>query len=93
MKKFGADIDMIDSDGETLLHNVYWRKINNVMDFVLEAGGNPNVKNGQGETVTFIAFKMKDDAVAEVIQDKYNGDINSLDGNENSLLHLAIYQG
>ena len=83
---------MIDSHGETLMHNVYRRKINNVLNFVLDEGGSPNVKNCEGETVTFIAFIMKDDDVAEVIQDRYNGDINSRDGNKNSLLHQALFQ-
>lgn len=45
LKNCGADIDMIDSHGETLMHNVYRRKINNVFNFVLDVGGSPNIKN------------------------------------------------
>lgn len=35
---------------------------------------------------------MKDDAIAEAIQDRYNGDINSFDKNHYSLVHIAFFQ-
>ncbi|KAK8834253.1 Transient receptor putative cation channel subfamily A member 1 [Tritrichomonas musculus] len=88
----GADMNMVDVNNETILHNVYRRKITNIFNFLLEAGASPNVKNGKCQTVTFIAFLNRDDEIAEMLQDKYKGDINAQDHKFNSLVHLAFIQ-
>lgn len=89
----GADMNMLDVNNETLMHNVYRRKITKIFEFTLEAGASPNVKNGQCQTVTFIAFLTRDDEVAEKLQDKYKGDINAQDHLQFSLAHHAFTQG
>ena len=81
---------MLDARKETLMHNVYRRKITKIFDFVLEAGASPNVKNGNCQTVTYIAFLTRDDEIAEKLQDKYKGDINAQDGQQFSLAHHAL---
>lgn len=93
LRDCGANMDIIDANNETLMHNVYRRKITKIFDFILEAGASPNVKNGKCQTVTYIAFLNRDDEVAEMLQDKYKGDINAQDHQMNSLVHHAFNQG
>ena len=93
LRDHGANMNMLDSNNETLMHNVYRRKIMKIFDFTLEAGASPNVKNGKCQTVTFIAFLNRDDEIAEKLQDQYGGNINAQDHHQYSLVHHAFEQG
>lgn len=90
LKKYGAKINTVNKNKETLMHIVYQKNMNNIFEFLLKEGASPNIKNCFGETVTFIAFNRKDDEIAEMLQDKYNGDINSQNNDMNTLAHLAF---
>lgn len=92
-QSLGVDIDMAAHDEDTVLHWAYKNKREDAVKFCLEAGCNPNLLNADERTVQFMAFVQKDDVIAELIQDKYNGDITVLDKNKNSLAHIAVMNG
>ena len=46
--------------------------------YLLDLGASPNIQDIEGETIQFKTFLNRDDKVAEIIQDDYNGDINAL---------------
>ena len=92
LRDCGANMDALSMKGYTLLHYAYEQNITDIFNFLLEAGASPNIYDVNKETVQFIAYKKRDDEIAEMIQDKYKGDINVLDNNGNSLLHYAFIE-
>lgn len=43
-------------------------------------------------SVPFEAFFTRDDEIAELIKDKYEGDINTQESNGRTLIHLALIE-
>ena len=90
VRKFGADINEIGPDGSTVAHIAYKQNLEAVLEFCLEQGCNVNIPDSDGLTVQFRAFRDGKDSLAELMQDKYNGDINALDPNGDDLAILAF---
>ncbi|OHT08014.1 hypothetical protein TRFO_23636 [Tritrichomonas foetus] len=90
IRDLGGDMNILCNDGYTLLHWAYKNKDKEIFDFLLDAGASCNVKDSLCQTVQFIAFLEENDEIAEMLQDKYNGDINSQDKDGNSLAHIAL---
>lgn len=92
LRDHGADMNILSNAGITILHLAYSEKATQqeLFDFLLEAGASPNTKNSECQSVLFIAFSKRDDEVAEMIQDKYGGDINTQTVEGNTLTHLAL---
>ena len=88
----GADMNALCKQGYTILHEAYETNTNDIFQFLLDAGASPNVRNSNGQSVIFLAFLKRDDAVGEMLQEKYNGDINTQDGNGATLAHVALFQ-
>lgn len=92
LRNHGADMNSRSSLGMTLLHVAYAERIaqQELFDFLLEAGASPNTKNTMCQSVQFIAFNNRDDEIAEMLQKKYNGDINSQDAEGNTVAHISL---
>lgn len=91
LRDHGANLDELSSSGETILHVAYREGKKELFKFLLDSGCNPNVKNKDQESVLFQAFSAKDDEIAELIQTKYGGEINTQAHDGNSLAHDALY--
>ena len=92
VKRYKSDINALANDGMTVLHMSYAHNLQELFMFCLNERCSPNVRDAQGLSVQFIAFLKRDDATAEMIQDKYQGDINLQDNDCNTLGHLAVQQ-
>lgn len=92
LRDYGANLNELSLSGNTLLHTVYEEKKYDLFYFLLEMGCSPNVVNKNIESVLFQAFLHKDDQIAELLQDKYNGNINIKSQDDNSLAHIAILE-
>lgn len=91
-KIYYANPDILSNSGQTLMHIAYVKNIQELFHFLLTTGASPNVLNSEHESVQFIAFLRRDDQTAEMIQDEYNGDINSKGKEGNTLGHICILQ-
>lgn len=87
-----ANPDILSNSGQTIMHIAYSQNIKELFYFLLDTGASPNVPNSGHESVQYIAYLKRDDQIAELIQDKYNGDINSKGKEGNTLGHLCIIQ-
>ena len=92
VQKYGAEIDVIANDGLTVLHWSYTNSVIDVFMFCLDQGCSTNAPDAQGLSVQFIAFLRRDDQMAEMMQERYHGDINLQDTELSTLGHLAVRQ-
>ena len=92
MVEYKANPNIIASDGDTILHVAYKNDWSDCLNFLLEAGADPNIPGKDGLTVTFMAFLENYDEFAEMLQDKYHGLIFMLNGEGQTLAHIAIRQ-
>lgn len=92
LRNHGADMNALSSSGKTILHVSYNDHIEDLFNFLLDAGASPNTKNVQNESVLFQAFRLKDDKTGELLQDKYKGDISTQAANGNTLAHFAVLE-
>lgn len=91
-KYYAANPNILSNSGLTIMHIAYDQHLTDLFMFLLNVGASPNVLNSKHETVQYISYKKCDDQVAEMIQDKYGGDINSQGKEGNTLGHLCIIE-
>lgn len=92
LRNNSANMNILSKSGETILHFAYKHKMDDIFYFLLGLGASANVKDKENENVLFKAFRSKDDRIVELIQDRFNGDINTQAKDDNTLAHLAILE-
>lgn len=105
----GANLELVDNEGETALHwavTLLEPKLEAV-EILLQAGAPINAKNKKGETALFVAADRSRPDVAKILLKKRAGtptsdglaiineeiDVNALDDQGWSPLHIAAYRG
>lgn len=91
-KTYNANPDILSKTGQTLLQYAFDQHKEDIFYYLLDSGASPNIKNSENESFLFTCFKNRNDKIAEMIQDRYNGDINCKGKDGNSLGHLAILE-
>jgi ankyrin repeat protein len=89
----GADVDTQDDGGSTPLHLVissapFWDK-EQAVGVLLEHGANINLRNHEGQTALHEAIRCSSIITMHLIL-KHSPDVNALDNNSSTPLHLAI---
>lgn len=78
----------VGKQGNTVLHAAAMLSKDYIIDYLLEAGCEVNVKNDLGETPLHIAIKKKHMGIVESLL-KAGADVNAQDINGNTPLHIA----
>lgn len=71
----GAQINELDDDGKAILHYaisrfIYWEARPDVVQWLLERGANPNLKNSRGETPLRLAVKNDNEQIAKLLREQ-----------------------
>jgi uncharacterized protein len=87
--KDGADANMKDVRGNTLLHHALENADKKMLTLLLEYGANPDYKNHIGDSVIHACLRSsKIEALQCIVP--YSKNLNQLNGNERAAIHLAI---
>lgn len=92
VEQVGPELELsmyIGKQGNTALHAAAMLSKDYIVDYLLEAGCDVNVKNNLGETPLHIAIRKKHMGFVESLL-KAGADVNAQDNNGNTPLHLAI---
>ena len=85
----GADIDTLDYNDETALHDAIINEFTDIVDLLLDAGADPNLTNHEGETPLYMAIEANNVAIVRALLE-HDADPNEETLNGNTLLHMAI---
>lgn len=90
--KAGANPNLAESEGNTLLHVACdFQNLDTVME-LLESGANPNLCNARGNTPLHVALDRHSEAVARALIDSGKVDIAHVDRLGNNYVHWAAIQ-
>ena len=84
------DVDTVDSDGDTPLHNACLHANKYIMKTILNTHININSPNNNAETPLHVACKLNNDTAVQMLREK-NADLNVVDYNMRTPLITAAY--
>ncbi|XP_068220064.1 transient receptor potential cation channel subfamily A member 1 homolog [Palaemon carinicauda] len=92
--ELSLDVNVKDHDsGDTAMHIAARHNKKDILDILLERGADCNAKNNKGETPLNLATQYGQDECCKMLINYGPLEINSLDQEQNTLLHIATKEG
>lgn len=87
--KNGADLNLKDQYGSTLLHRAAnWQK-NAILKYLLENGANPNIKSGEHNLPAFQGAALMNNIEAVKLLIEHGADVKQIDTDGNTAIHYS----